>query len=220
MALALAICAGLGLSLAGFAVVRTWEQQQTRIEFDHQADAWTSLIELEFKTHLQELDALGRFYDGSKFVDRAEFREFVGPVLAQHSGIHAFEWLPRVTAERRAAHEQTAREDGIEGYRISERQARGQTVRAADRPEYFPIAYAEPPEDTRLALGFDCGSVPARRAALERARDSGQATATERVALAETVPERFGVLVLLPVYRGPTGTVRERRASLMGFAAT
>jgi len=42
--LALAICAWLGLSLAGFAVVRTWEQRHTQMEFDHKADARASLI--------------------------------------------------------------------------------------------------------------------------------------------------------------------------------
>ena len=184
--LAAAICIGLGLvlSLVGFGLVRGWEQRHVQLEFDRVADARASLIELEFKGCLRELGAVGRFYDGSNFVDREEFREFVGPVLARRSGIHAFEWIPRVTAEQRPDHEQAAREDGIEGYRISESQSRGGQAPAADRPEYFPVAYAEPLEDNRAALGFDCGSVPVRRAALEQARDTGQVVATGRIASA------------------------------------
>ncbi|MCK4306456.1 MAG: CHASE domain-containing protein, partial [Candidatus Eisenbacteria sp.] len=157
--LAVVICAGLGLSLVGFAVVRGTEQRQTQMVFDHEADGLTSVTELDLETCSQELAALGRFYDGSKLVDREEFLAFVGPVLARHAGIYAFEWLPRVAAAERSAHEQTAREDGIDGYRINQRQAQGALAPAASRQEYFPVAYAEPLENNRTVLGFDCGSV-------------------------------------------------------------
>src|SRR6185436_1295029 len=67
-------------------------------------------------------------------------------------------------------------------------------------------------------LGFDLWSEDTRRAALERARDTGLATATPPIRLVQEPGSQLGFLVLLPVYRGPAATVEQRRISLTGFA--
>ena len=93
-------------------------------------------------------------------------------------------------------------------------------VRAARRSEYFPVYYAEPLAGDESAPGFDLVSHPARREALERARDIGVAVATTRIRLLQEAGEQYAFLVFLPIYRrgAPKETPEERRQSLSGFA--
>ncbi|HWS56834.1 MAG TPA: CHASE domain-containing protein, partial [Pyrinomonadaceae bacterium] len=94
---------------------------------------------------------------------------------------------------------------------------------AGAREEYFPIVYLEPLDGrNRGALGFDMFSEPVRRAAMERARDTGAPAASGRVTLVQEETERekqSGFLIYVPVYRGGAvpPTVEERRAALVGF---
>ncbi|MEN9935708.1 MAG: hypothetical protein RLZZ387_2287 [Chloroflexota bacterium] len=93
------------------------------------------------------------------------------------------------------------------------------------RDELHTILYLEPLDlRNQAALGFDMFSEPTRRAAMERARDTGLPAASGRVTLVQEIDERkqAGFLIYVPIYRSgstPT-TVAERRAQLIGFAYT
>ena len=91
-----------------------------------------------------------------------------------------------------------------------------------ERAQYAPILYIEPTSGRNArALGFDLLSDPARRAALEAARDSGQPRLTEGIDLIREVeaqaPQR-GALLYAPVFPAgvPSATAAERRESLSG----
>ena len=92
-----------------------------------------------------------------------------------------------------------------------------------DQREQFPIVFLEPlDESNRLALGFDPMSEPRRRAAMERARDTGAAALSAKVVLVQDSRRGLhtaGFLLFLPVYSSPDlpATVEERRATLRGF---
>jgi signal transduction histidine kinase len=90
------------------------------------------------------------------------------------------------------------------------------------RAEYHAITYLEP--DTRrnrAALGYDMGTDATRRAAMERARDTGSPAASAVVRLKQEVEaeEQPGFLVYMPVYAGGAtpSDVAERRTALRGF---
>ncbi|WP_305570298.1 PAS domain S-box protein [Humidesulfovibrio sp.] len=90
------------------------------------------------------------------------------------------------------------------------------------RDEYCLVVATEPVEElNQRAIGFDLYSEPTRRAALDRARDTGEITLTGKVALARDDPSQPNPsgLFYMPVYWAgqPTGTVAERRAALRGF---
>ena len=209
----LALTAGLGWTLY------TASQEALNNRFQSAAAERAGIIVEKFKSNLRDLDAIRRFYEGSLFVSRDAFRRFVTPILEYH-GFQALEWLPRVLLAQRADYEAAARNDGLAGFRFTERNAQGVLAPAADRAEYFPVFYLEPYAGNEAALGFaPDASHPARGAALAQARDSGQLVATRRYILVQEKDQRFSVLVFAPVYAGSTAinNPAARRERLRGF---
>lgn len=93
----------------------------------------------------------------------------------------------------------------------------------APRDEYHSVIYREPlTELNRRAVGYDMTVEPARRQAMERARDTGLPTASGKISLVQEkdqAQKHPGVLIFFPVYNPSAvlNTVEQRRASLLGF---
>ena len=93
-----------------------------------------------------------------------------------------------------------------------------------EREQYGTIAFLAP-LDWRYprAIGFDMLTEPNRRAAMERARDSGNIAILDKASLVqETATDvQAGFLMFLAVYRNgaPAGTIEERRRALAGWVA-
>ncbi len=93
------------------------------------------------------------------------------------------------------------------------------------RPEgkrdiYTSIIYLEPFAERNLrAFGYDMYSEPVRRAAMERARDTGLPEMSGKVLLVQEATQNIqaGFLLYLPVYRGPHETPAQRRANIVGW---
>jgi PAS domain S-box-containing protein len=92
----------------------------------------------------------------------------------------------------------------------------------AGAPARFPVTFIEPlDERTRATMGADMYAEGARRAAMDRARDSAEAALTAPLQLLQDLggPPRPGFVMYLPVYRtgaAPAG-VDARREQLAGF---
>ncbi len=138
--------------------------------------------------------------------------------LSRRREIQGLAWDPRVTVTARGQLEARAHQDGFGTFRIVEQQNDGRLVPAGERPEYFPVLFMENLTGNEPALGFDLGSEEKRRLALERARDTGRATATPPIRLVQEPGSQLGFLVLLPVYAQPASSLSERRANLRGVA--
>ena len=220
--LAITLTAGLGIAISFVAsnVVSRWDRQRIALEFAQRAAYVAVAIQRSVDDGVGFLEHIRAFYEVSPAVDRRQFRGFVSRELADLRSILALQWVPRVPDAERAEYEQAARRDGLPDFEITERAASGAVVRAARRPEYFPVYYSEPHRADNIALGFDLASSPVRRAALEHARDTGLATATARLRLLVEGTEESGVLAVVPIYHGrevPPG-VEDRRRQLRGFA--
>jgi diguanylate cyclase (GGDEF)-like protein/PAS domain S-box-containing protein len=91
-----------------------------------------------------------------------------------------------------------------------------------ERPVYSSIIQIEPFSGINLrAFGFDMLTEPVRRAAMEQARDTGQAALSGKLTLVQEsgVQQQPGFIMYLPIYqRGrETITVEQRRASIVGW---
>ena len=121
---------------------------------------------------LEVVQSIGGLYAASSNVERHEFRAFAQSMLERNPNIQALEWAPRLAHRDRAAYEVNAHLDGFTSFRITEQNAEGGLVTAAQRDEYYPVYFVEPFRGNQSALGFDLGSNPQRMEALARARDS------------------------------------------------
>lgn len=83
------------------------------------------------------------------------------------------------------------------------------------------VTYIEPLEESnKNVIGVNMYANPARRAAMERARDSGAPQLSQSLVLMRgTINDERGVLYYAPVYQAgmAVGTVDERRAAIRGF---
>ncbi len=83
----------------------------------------------------------------------------------------------------------------------------------------FVVTYLEPLEPNRAAWGLDVGGDAQRRASIERAVSSGQATITGRITLVQDDGNGAGFGYMVPLYRpgAPVTTPAERWAALEGL---
>jgi PAS domain S-box-containing protein len=216
---------GLTITLVAWQTLLVREQAWIAAQFQRDARDPIRALERQFARDVEVVYSLGAFYAGSQSVDRQEFAAFAQPLLRQYPDLRALQWVPRVTAQERAAHETAMRREGKPDYQITERDPDGRLVRAQDREEYYPVAYIEPRPPNEHVLGFDQSSEPVRREALVRCYETAQPATSARTVLASRkVAGRepdYGVLVFSPLYRkGDAGdTVAQHRANLSGCVA-
>ncbi|MCX6902758.1 MAG: CHASE domain-containing protein, partial [Verrucomicrobia bacterium] len=220
-ALTLAVLGGLLFTGLTFWQARRMQLNAFRFQFERDAATRTELIIQRITEDVLALKSVRRFLDVSDTRGRAQFTNFVTSLLAERSELQGVGWVPRVAGAERMAWEMAGAREGLPGFQIAERAPDGRMIPAGDRPQgyYYPVLYLEPTNRNEVALGFDLGSDPIRQAALERARDTGQAAVTERLQLVQEKEGQAGFVVLVPVYQKgkAVGTITERRAALEGF---
>lgn len=192
-----------GISLSGLASwwVGRWERSLRQLEFERQTASLTVAMESRLNQYTETLLALGDFYAISQGeVSREQFGGFVRRVLDTYPGIQALEWAPWVRNGARRQFEQDLSQWARGKTEITEQGAMGGLVRAQSRQEYFPVNYIEPWQGNEVALGFDLLSNGVRSQALNRARQTGQVTATAPIRLVQEPQDQAGFLVFLPVY--------------------
>lgn len=150
---------------------------------------------------------------------RREFENYGLAVLAQSPKLTSLQWLPVVRAGELAKFEAAAQADGLAGYRIFETIG-GRSVPAGDRAQHVPILFAAP--EKSAVSGFDMASDPERMASRLRARDTGQAIASDTFKWTGRGDEGGRALafsVSAPVYDAdrPPSNLAERRERLKGY---
>jgi two-component system, OmpR family, sensor kinase len=172
-------------------------------------------IQARIDTYVVLLLGLRGFFVASYRVEPEEFRRYVEQLEVQlhYPGIQGLGFSLRMSAEARPGVEAEMRRQGLSSFKVWPE---------GPRREYHAILYLEPLDlRNRAALGFDMSSEPVRRAAMERARDSGAPTASGLVTLVQeiTAQKQAGFLIYVPVYRGERApqSVAARRVALMGY---
>jgi diguanylate cyclase (GGDEF)-like protein/PAS domain S-box-containing protein len=203
-------------------------------EFEYGIREASDHVELRMATYGQVLRGLQGLFSASQEVKRDEFRNFVARLHLDQNypGAQGMGFAQLVPPEQKNRHIAGIRSQGFPNYTLHPE---------GERETYTAVVYIEPfNERNQRAFGYDMysdleqpragDSAPGlRRAAMERARDSGEAALSGKAAISgkvrllmekDTDPQpQAGVLMYLPVYRNgaPVDTVAERRASLVGW---
>lgn len=177
-----------------------------------------SQIQSTLKFYLNAVYAYQGFFEGSQLVERPEFAVYSKKVVTErYSGLYSVVYAERVKKENLSAFISAVRSDksvNPKGYPDLKILPEG------DREEYYPLKYIEPEVGNETAFGFDPYVLPDRRPAMERARDTGEPSATGELEIA-TLPAgaNRGFIIFMPVYRSgaPRANAAERQRAIVGF---
>jgi PAS domain S-box-containing protein len=214
------VLAGFLLAVAVYGVSARYERKRAAAQFEAYLAERASALEAETLAIFDALHSLEAFFDASEEVTREEFSTFVKGTLSRNSAIRAMEWIPRVPGNDRQAHEARGRAVGLAGYYITSRLGGGRIGPASQRAEYFPVFFVEPCAGNERALGFDIGSDPVRRAALDRAMATGRLALTAPVVLVQEKSSSKGLIAFLPIHARHVSANHATPADVEGFVAT
>jgi len=207
----------IGFFTTAFAyeALRAAEESAARVRYESAvADAVRELSQ-----HMQQYERLlqsgAALIAAHGSVSREAWHAFVegGRMLEQYSGLQGYGYSEVIDARGLPGYEQRMHAQGMPDYAVHPREP---------RDTYAPVTYLESIRGRHAgAAGYDMYAEPLRRAAMERARDSGRVALTGKLLLVTegTVEPQAGTLMYLPVYRRgqPTATVEQRRAALQGY---
>lgn len=183
--------------------------------FNFRARDLAANIDRRMDVYEEVLLATCGFLRGSVEVDRTAFAEYYELLRLNERfpGIEALGIAVIIPPGRLDAHVAAMRAEGFRDYAVKP---------PGPRPVITSITRIEPFSGRNLrAFGYDMFSEPARRAAMERARDTGNAVATGKVVLVQEGGNggQPGFLMYVPVYEaGLThDSLLARRAAIIGW---
>ena len=208
------------LAIASTCLV-AWQFHRTAVakdreRFRHHVERARRDIAVQFEKYAAMLTGVAGLFAASEDVSAGEFRDYVArlELSRRFPGVQGVGWTRRVPEGGEGLVIDRMRGAGRDSFHIWPAEHEG--------GETHTILYLEPLDPRNsAAIGFDMSSEATRRAAMEQARDTGQATVSGRVTLVQEIDPRkqAGFLVYVPVYRGGRipSTTERRRESLAGF---
>jgi PAS domain S-box-containing protein len=210
-----ALVAATGLALSLFA---GWVAHQRDIH--NRNEAFTKLAATHSEVIAEtlrnirniELEGLSHTHEHSATMSAKEFKLLTSHLTGE-SAVQAWQWVPAVMAADKPRFEAAARADDLKGYEIWQKDAQGKRIPAKERAMYYPVLHVTPLVGNERALGYDFGSEPLPRSALDTATRTGLPTATDPITLAQGTGSQKGMVVFRPVF-DPDDSKR-----LRGFAS-
>ncbi len=209
------LAAGLLITAVVSLQVRQGIAQDAVKQFSYVCDQVTLKVQERLGAYALILRGGAGLFAASVSVERHEWRAYVETLEATRSipGVQGIGFALVIAPHQLAAHIEQIHREGFAQY----------TVRPpGERASYTSIIYLEPFRDRNLrAFGYDMFSEPVRRAAMEKARDSGEAALSGKVELVQETGKEVqaGTLMYMPVYRNGAvvATLEQRRQALIGW---
>ena len=202
----------LGLTFYAWKIASENAYEQSQAHFATMAVENEKALQQRLDSYSNALLGASAYWQGSQYVSHAEWHVYVDTLdLARnYPGISGIGWITPVTPANQAAVLKAVADDKVKDFTIHP---------DTGRPDKYVVDYLEPLVANRAALGLDIGFEPNRKAAAERARDSGLPAITHKVTLLQSTANTPGFLLMQPVYRNdvPHATLAERRAALRGW---
>jgi len=215
-----ALAIGIALSAAAAYLVAGQLEREARLKFEADVGDAQDAIASRVRAYTDLLLGIRGLFIAENAVGRDEFRRYVESLdlNQRYPGVQVIHFARRIVAAQRPAFEATVRADtsvesgGYPKFRINP---------PGDRAEYVIVQYVEPMAGNEITLGLDLGGDPVRLAALGRARDSGQLTASGVIALSHDPRRHPGFAMRMPIYRknAPLATVAQRREAFTGVVS-
>lgn len=171
-------------------------QQYAQQQFEFQAREVAQRISRQLQSHEQILLGAAALFAASEQVTREEWRAYVQPLRldTNYPGIAALGYVELIEDKHRLQHEQAVQAEGFSQYQI---------FPSGHRERYGSILYIEPFDSiNQRAFGYDMLSEPTRRASMERARQTGNPSLSNKVYLVQDAQApQLGFLMHVPVFK-------------------
>ena len=208
------------LTLLAWHIKREDNRRQTLAQFGNVVSDIRSHLESDLRI-LAGVTAAGAAYvNASQDITRREWAVYVDSLrLAErHTGISVLGYVEKVMKTDTEGFAARTRADDSPDFHIHYQGG------AASSPfdDLYPVKYSEPHEVGHRALGFDLGSHPTRRRAIERAAASGSFTLSDVIQLEWSVRPESWFLFIFPIYHagGDLSTEAARRDALKGLISS
>ena len=194
------------ITAAGWYVSDQYVSRRAEERFEFEAEKWKGAIIARMHEYEQVLrGGVGLFQSLGRLVTRSEWQAYVDALQTQvyYPGLQEIGFSLWTPAADKKSHIRSFRTESVPRYTLRPK---------GNREVYAASGDAEPfDRHNRRASGYDMLSEPARRSAMERARDTG--------APALSADVQAGFVIYAPVYRNglPVENVEQRRAALLGF---
>ncbi len=183
------------LLVAATVAINRWDAQRLQLAFERDAQRAADAVEAWLDIPLRTLQAVHGALRLAPRVDGPTLQAASAWWLRQPLFLQAVGWAERVERDRLAAFEAEARAEGPSNYRVFERQAPSPAP-----SEVVAIRHVEPVQGNLSALGVNVLSVPEAAAAVQRARRTGEASASAGFRLTQETGNQTGVVVYQPMF--------------------
>ena len=206
-----AACAGL--LLTGLATRWHAEALETsaRARYERLAERVRTEVTERFNLPLYGLRSVrGHWVAEGRPTTRTVFRRYIGArdLPVEFPGIRGFGLVARVPRADLAGFLAAQRADDAPEFSVRT---------SGSAPDLFVVTTIEPRHGNEEAIGFDLGSEPLRRQAVERAVETGEPALTGRIALRQDQQHGPAYMYVVPIYSGTPTTIETRRAQLVGL---
>ena len=204
-------------------------EQMLQAQFDYRVRDAVNDVNKRMKTYEQVMRGVDGLFAHASIVEHQEFHDYIARLRLNENypGIQGIRFIPLVPQAMKDRHITITRKEGLPTYTIW---PKGQ------RDIYAPVAYIEPHDErNQQVFGYDMLSdneypqpgdseTGLRRAAMEQARDSGNAAISGKIKLLlETDKDKqAGFVMFLPVYKHGAAheTLAERRTNIIGWVCS
>src|SRR2546430_6595151 len=216
------LAASLAFSAASTYYFGIQVRQEALSRFETVAVGVANDVHSRIRAYGDVLFALRGLFDSSNEVTRDEFHQFAQALSLgeRYPGVTNMSSSFRVPHARKLQFERAVRAEksslvkGLPKFAIKP---------PGERPEYAVLLYLEPMGKNVAAWGLDLNADPARRSAVDRARDSGRISASSAVTLLRDGNAPVAsTLLRLAVYRGGgvPGSLEERQRLYWGIVGS
>jgi len=216
------LAASLAFSAASTYYFSIQVRQEALSKFETVAVGVANDVHSRIRAYGDVLFALRGLFDSSKEVTRDEFHQFAQALSLgeRYPGVTNISFSFRVPHARKLQFERAVRAEtgplvkGLPEFAIKP---------PGERPEYMVLSYLEPMGKNVAAWGLDLNADPVRRSAVDRARDSGQISASSGVTLLRDGKASVAsTLLRLATYRGGgvPGSLEERQRLYWGLVGS
>jgi len=197
-----------------FLVSNDRTHHEREVVMGKQADELYKTIRERLTISLNKLAAYEAFYNASNKVTFSEFMGFSASIMSQDEAFHGIGFTRIIQDKDRRAVEREIRQHGFPKFRFTELTPNGDLIPAKKRDIYHPVLYIHPLDRNWKAFGLNLSANPARKYALELAKEEKKPIATTPITLAQETVGAKATIIYWPIFK-----TAEKQSEFIGYVS-